>query len=140
MAKVTMDRGPVAQQAIPAAPAAVNNIGVAIVDRSGPVRVFGQVECNNGSAATRTYTAAIRRNGVQIAETVQVIEVATLLTGLVAVMFVDLAPAVGDIFTLEIDADAADAASVIDINRAFLYVEALSQDAALCAGIGPATA
>jgi hypothetical protein len=140
MAKATMDRGPVAQQAIPAAPAAVNNIGVTIVDRAGPVRVDAQIECHNGSAASRTYTGAIRKNGVQVAETVTDIEVATLLRGALSMRLLDLVAVPGDVYTLEVDADAADAASVIEINRAYLYVEGLSQDAALCAGVGVATA
>jgi hypothetical protein len=140
MAKITLDRGPAAQQAIPAAPAAVNNIGVSVADRAGPVLVRGVIECHNGSAASRTYTAAIRKNAVQVALTVQNIEVATLLRSQIVVEHVDLVATVGDTYTLEIDADAADAASVIEINGAYMIVEALSQDAALVAGIGPATA
>lgn len=140
MAKITIDRGPAAQQAIPAAPAVVNNIAVAVADRAGPVALRAVVECHNGSAASRTYTAAIRKNAVQIAATVQDIEVATLLRAQVVMEHVDLVATVGDTYTVEIDADAADAASVIEMNKAYLVVEALSQDAALCAGIGPATA
>lgn len=140
MAKATLDRGPAAQQAIPAAPAAVNNISVAVVDRAGPVKIEGLIECHNGSAASRTYTAAVRKNGAQVVTTLMSVEVATLLRAIVPVVHLDLAAAVGDVYTLEIDADAADAASVIEINGAVMIVEALSQDAALCAGIGPATA
>lgn len=140
MAKIVIDRGPAAQQAIPAAPAPVNNISLMIVDRGGPVVVRGQVECHNGSAASRTYIAAVRKNGVQVAETVRTIEVATLLRAQVMVEHVDLVAVVGDVYTLEIDADAADAASVIEINGASLIAEGMSQNGALCAGIGPATA
>lgn len=140
MAKVTVDRGPVAQQAIPAAPAAVNNISVAVVDRGGPVKIEALIECHNGSAASRTYTGAVRKNGVQVATTVMNIEVATLLRGQVVLMHVDPVAVVGDVFTLEIDADAADAASVIEINGAVMIVEGMSKDAALVAGIGPAAA
>ena len=140
MAKITVDYGPVAQQAIPAAPAIVNNIGVSVVDRAGPVLIRAQIECHNGSAASRTYTGAVRKNGVQVLLTVVNVEVATLLRSVIPLLHFEPAAAVGDIFTLEIDADAADAASVIEINGAVMMVEGLSKDAALVAGIGPATA
>lgn len=139
MARATLDVGPAVDQAIPAAPAAVNNIGVVIVDRAGPVVVRGIIECHNGSAAARTYTAAIRKNGVQIASTLRQIEVATTLRAQVVVEHVDLAAVVGDAYTLEIAADTADPASVIVANRAHLLVAALGQDAAEVAGIGAVT-
>lgn len=140
MAKIVLDLGPAAQQAIAAAPAAVNNISVTIVDRGGPVYLSGVIECHNGSAASRTYTAAILKNAVQVASTVRAIEVATLLRAQVTVEHVDLAAAVGDVYQLEIDADTADAASVIEINKAHLIVQGVSQNGAVCAGIGAATA
>lgn len=140
MAKIVLDQGPAAQQAIPATAAAVNNISLTIVDRGGPVKLSGVIECHNGSAASRTYTAAIRKNAVQVASTVRDIEVATLLRAQVILEHVDLAAAVGDVYQLEIDADAADAASVIEINKAHLVVEGVSQDGAVVAGVGVATA
>lgn len=139
MAKIVLDVGPAAQQAIPAAPAAVNNIGLTVVDRGGLVALRGVIECHNGSAASRTYTAAIRKNGVQVAGTVRDIEVATLLRAQVTVEHVDTAAAVGDSYTLEIDADAADAASVIEINKAHLIAEGVTPNHGVVAGIGPAT-
>lgn len=139
MAQVTLDIGPAAQQAIPAAPAAINNIGVTIVDRGGLVLLRGVIECHNGSAASRTYTAAIRKNAVQVAATVRDIEVATLLRAQIVVEHTDVA-VVGDAYTLEIDADAADAASVLEANKSHLLVQGLHPNAGVLPGIGAATA
>lgn len=139
MAKVTVDVGPAAAQALAAA-AAVNNIGVTIQDRVGPIALRGAFTVNNPAASTPTVTAAIRKNGVQIASTVRTLIMVASSRVPIYIEHVDLAPVVGDVYTLEIATSAAVAAHELTANQTALTVEALGQDAALVAGIGPATA
>jgi uncharacterized integral membrane protein len=139
MAKITVDVGPVAAQAL-AAVAPVNNIGVAIVDRAGPIALRAGFTVNNPAASTPTVTAAIRKNAVQIASTVRTIIMVASQRVSMFIDHVDLAPVVGDVYTLEIATSAAVAAHELTANQTSLTVEALGQDAALVAGIGAATA
>ena len=138
MAKVTVDVGPAAAQALGAV-AAVNNIGVTIQDRPGPVRLSGVLTINNPAASTPTVTGAIRKNGVQVASTVRTMVMTASIRMPMVIDHVDLAAAVGDVYTLEAATSAAVAAHELTVNQTSLTVEALSQDAALVAGIGPAT-
>lgn len=140
MAKVTVDIGPVAVQALTTGALPVNNIGVTIQDRSGPIAVRGDFTVNNPAASTPTVTAAIRKNAVQIASTVRTLIMVASSRVPIHIEHVDLAPVVGDVFTLEILTSAAVAAHELTANQSSLTVEALGQDAALVAGIGPATA
>jgi hypothetical protein len=140
MAKITVDVGPVAAQALTAGIAAVNNIGVTIQDRSGPVAVKADFTVNNPAASTPTVTASIRKNGVTVASTTRSLIMVASSRGPIHIEHVDLAPVVGDVFALEIQTSAAVAAHELTANQTSLTVEALGQDAALVAGIGPATA
>jgi len=138
MAKVTVDVGPAAAQALGAV-AAVNNIGVTIQDRPGPVRLSGVLTINNPAASTPTVTCAIRKNGVQVLSTVRTMVMTASIRMPIVIDHVDLAAAVGDVYTLEAATSAAVAAHELTANQTSLTVEGLSQDAALVAGIGPAT-
>lgn len=140
MAKVTLDSGPVAVQALTVGQLPVNNIGVTIVDRGGPVRVSGAFTVNNPAASTPTVTAGIRKNGVQIASTIRTLVMVASSRVPIHIDHIDLAAAVGDVFALDVQTSAAVAGHELPANQTSLTVEALSQDAALCAGVGPATA
>lgn len=139
MAKVTVDVGPAAAQALGAA-APVNNISVAVVDRGGPVALRGSFTVNNPAASTPTVTCAIRKNGVQIASTVRSMIMVASERKQVVIEHVDLNAAVGDTYTLEAATSAAVANHELTANQSALVVEALSQDAAVVAGIGAAAA
>ena len=138
MAKVTVDVGPAAAQAVPGVAAAVNNISVAVVDRAGPVRVIADLTVNNPAASTPTVTAAIRKNGVQVASTVRTLVMVASSRVPMHIEHVDLAAVVGDTYTIEIVSSAPVAAHELTANQTSLTVEALSNDAARCAGIGAA--
>jgi hypothetical protein len=140
MAKVTVDIGPVAAQALTAGIVAVSNIGVTIQDRSGPVRVIADFTVNNPAASTPTVTASIRKNAVTIATTTRTLVMVASSRVPMHIEHVDLAPAVGDVFALEIQTSAAVATHELTANQTSLTVEALGQDAAEVAGVGPATA
>lgn len=140
MAKVTVDVGPAAAQALTAGLLPVNNISVAVVDRPGPVMLRGTLTINNPAASTPTVTAGLRKNGVQIATTVRSMVMTASIRMPIYIEHVDLVAAVGDVYTMEIVTSAAVAAHELTANQSSLTVEALSQDAALCAGIGPALA
>ena len=139
MPKVTVDVGPAAAQALGAV-APVNNISVAIVDRGGPVKISGAFVVNNPAANTPTVTVAVRKNGVQIASSVRTAIMVASSRVSIPVEHVDLAAAVGDVYTLEAATSAAAANHELTANQTHLTVEALSQDAAVVAGIGPAAA
>jgi len=140
MAKITIDVGPVAAQALAAAETLVNNIGVTIADRAGPVALRAMFTVNNPAASTPTVTCSIRKNAVEIASTVRTILFAASTRMQMLTEHVDLVAAVGDVYTLAIETSAAVANHELTAGQTHLVVEALSQDAALCAGIGPATA
>jgi hypothetical protein len=139
MAKSIIDRGPVALQAVTVAEQAVNNIGVTITDRAGPVSLRAVFTITNPAAQTPTDTLLIGKNAVAIAG------VSSTLTHLASdrlqgvLEHVDQA-AVGDVYTLRISSTVAGAGHQLEVNQTSLTVEALSQDAALVAGIGPVTA
>lgn len=135
MAKVVREIGPLANQEPTVAPAAVNDIGISIVDRPGPIMVRGMVKVSNNTGATRNYNAALRKNGVQIAATVQEAEVATLLQEQIFVEHFDPAAVVGDAYTLEINTDTQDAANLVLGLRSWLSIEAFAPDGAVCAGV-----
>lgn len=140
MAKVTVDVGPAVAQALTVGIASVNNISVAVVDRPGPVKFHGSFTVNNPAASTPTVTAGLRKNGVQIPSTVrsQVMVASSRMS--MEVDHFDPNAVVGDVFTMEIQTSAAVAAHELTANQTSLLVEAVGQDAAVCAGIGAATA
>lgn len=140
MAKVVIDVGPAAAQALTVGVAAVNNIGPTVIDRGGPVRLTADFTVNNPAASTPTVTAAIRKNGVQIASTVRTLVMVASSRVPIHIEHVDTAAVVGDVFTLEIATSAAVAAHELTANQTSLAVEGLSTDGALCAGIGAAVA
>jgi len=140
MAKVVVDVGPAAAQALTVGIAAVNNIGPTVIDRGGPVRLEGVLTVNNPAASTPTVTAALRKNGVQIASTVRTIVMVASSRVQMLLDHIDPAAAVGDIFTMEVNTSAAVAAHELTANQSSLVCEGLSSDGALCAGIGPAVA
>jgi hypothetical protein len=70
MAKVTIDRGPTAAQAL-GADAPVNNMSLTIQDRVGPIMVRAVLEIDNtGVAIVAPDSASIALNGVAIAATI----------------------------------------------------------------------
>jgi cytochrome P450 len=140
MAQITVDIGPAAAQALTVGVAAVANIGVSIIDRPGPVRLAGNFTVNNPAASTPTVTAALRKNGLQIAATVRTLIMAASTRVPIHVEHVDLAAAVGDVYTMEIATSAAVAGHELTVNQSSLTVQALTQNAAVIAGIGPPTA
>lgn len=140
MAKATLDIGPTAAQALTAGMVAVSNIGVTITDRVGPVRVEARLTVNNPAASAPTVTAAIRKNGLQIVSSVRSLVMVASSRAALVIDHIDLAPAVGDVFALEVQTSAAVAVHELTAGQTSLYVEALSQDAAEVAGIGPGTA
>jgi hypothetical protein len=139
MAKVTLDVGPVAAQALTVGQVAVNNIGVTIQDRPGPVKLHASLVVNNPAASTPTVTAGIRKNGVQVVSTARTMVMVASTRISIEIDHFDPAAVVGDVFALDIQTSAAVAAHELTANGTSLLVEAVSQDAALCAGIGPVT-
>jgi hypothetical protein len=92
---------------------------------------------NNPAANTPTVTCAIRKNGVQVASTVRSMIMTASIRMPIVIEHVDILAAVGDVYTLEAATSAALATHELTINQTSLTVEALSQDAALVAGISP---
>lgn len=138
MAKVTVDVGPTAAQALTVGIAVVNNISVAVIDRAGPVKLSADLTVNNPAASTPTVTASLRKNGVIIATTSRTLVMVASSRVPIHIEHVDLAAAVGDIFQIEVNTSAAVASHELTAGQTSLVVEALSQDAALCAGVGSA--
>jgi len=140
MAKQTLDRGPVAPFAVPGVEAAIPNIGVAVVDRSGPIKIIGIAEITNPAANTPLVDLFIALNGVSIAATnVEIIMNGASTQVMVVVHIIDN-PAVGDVFTLRVVSTSAAAGHQVGVNRASLLVEGVGLDGAEVAGIGPVTA
>lgn len=140
MAKVTLDVGPAANQTVVVAVAAVNNIGVTIQDRNGPVALRASVIVDNAGAGANTCTVSMRKNAVLIPNTTRSLVMIAASRQSVTIDHVDLAAVVGDVYALEANVAAVVTATLLLANQTSLFVEALSQDAALVAGIGPATA
>lgn len=140
MAKVTLDVGPAVNQTVVVAIAAVNNIGVTIVDRGGPVALRAVLTVDNAGAGGNTLTASIRKNGVIVAGTTRTAILVAVSRVAVVLEHVDLVAAVGDVYALEVNVAAVVVPTLLIANQCHLAVEALGQDAALVAGIGAATA
>ncbi len=139
MARITVDRGPAAPQAL-GADAPVNNIAVTIQDRSGPVLVRGVLEIDNtGAAIVAPDSASIAVNGVTVAATTRTHSIGAAGRVTLPLEHVIEAPAVGDIITLRVTG-TAQAGHQLLADRSSLTVQALPANAALLAGIGPATA
>jgi len=141
MAKSTLDVGPVADQTVIVAPAAVNNIGVTIVDRAGPVALRASVTVDNAGAGANTCTLSIAKNGVAIATSVRTIVMIAASRQNVSLEALDLtaSPVLPDVYTLRCNVAAVVVPTLLLANQCHLVVEALGQDAALVAGIGAAT-
>jgi hypothetical protein len=139
MAKATIDRGPAVVQAVTVAEQAVNNISITIQDRPGPVLLLGMFTVTNPAAQTPTDSLLLAKNGVAIVGAVSSLThiASDRLQGVVH--HVDQA-VVGDVYTMRISSTVAGAGHQLEAGQCSLTVEALSQDAALVAGIGPATA
>jgi hypothetical protein len=139
MAKAVVDRGPTAIQAVTVAEQAVSNIGLTIVDRPGPVLLRGVFTITNPAAQTPTDTLLLAKNGVAIAGAISTVThlASDRLQGVVE--HVDQA-VVGDVYSMRISSTVAGAGHQLEAGQSSLLVEALSQDAALVAGVGPATA
>lgn len=140
MAKMTVDVGPAADQTVVVAIAAVNNIGVTIADRAGPVALRAGVTVDNAGAGANTCTVSMRKNGVIIASTTRSIVMIAVSRQSMVLEHVDLVAAVGDVYALQANVAAVVVPTLLLTNQSHLVVEALGQDAALVAGIGPATA
>jgi hypothetical protein len=140
MAKVTLDVGPAANQTVVVAIAAVNNIGVTIQDRGGPVALRAGLTVDNAGAGANTLTTSLRKNGVIIAVTTKTVILVAATRQNVSLEHVDLSATVGDVYAIEANVAAVVVPTLLIANQCHLLVEALSQDAALVAGIGPATA
>lgn len=139
MAKRTTDRGPAVAQAVTVAEQAVNNISVTIQDRAGPVSLKGVFTITNPAAQTPTDTVMIAKNGVLFGGALSSLThiASDRLQGVVEA---EDQAVVGDIYTLRISSTVAGAGHELVAGQTSLTVEALGQDAALVAGIGPATA
>lgn len=139
MAKSTLDVGPVADQTVIVAPAAVNNIGVTIVDRAGPVALRASVTVDNAGAGANTCTLSIAKNGVAIVGSTRTIVMIAASRQNVSLEALDLVAVVGDVYTIRANVAAVVVPTLLLLNQSHLVVEALGQDAALVAGIGVAT-
>lgn len=140
MAKTTIDVGPAANFTAVVAAAAVPNMSIAIVDRAGPVAIRAGVTVDNAGAGFNTVTLTIAKNAVAIAATTRTIVMIAASRQNVSLEHVDLVAAVGDAYTIQANTAAVVVPILLLANQCHLVVEALGQDAALVAGIGPATA
>lgn len=140
MAKSTLDAGPAANFTVVVAVAAIPNISVAVVDRAGPVALRASVTVDNAGAGANTCSLVIAKNAVGIATSVRTIVMIAASRQNVSLEALDLVAVVGDVYTIRANVAAVVVPTLILANEAHLVVEALGQDAALVAGIGPATA
>jgi len=140
MAKSTLDIGPAADQTVVVAIAVVSNIGLTITDRSGPVKITAGLTVDNAGAGFNTFTASLRKNGVIMAGTTRTIILIAASRQNVALQGIDLAAVAGDVYAIEVNVAAVAVPTLLILNQSSLIVEALSQDAAICAGVGVATA
>lgn len=138
MAKVTIDIGPTVAQLL-GADAVVNDIGVTVVDRGGPVALRVVSEILNTPAANPTVVVAIAKNGGALpgASRTVVMQAASRTT--FAVEAFEPAAVVGDVFTVRASSTIPGAAHQVTAGQTRLVVEAVGQDAAVVAGIGVAT-
>jgi hypothetical protein len=138
MAKITIDIGPTVAQLL-GAEAVVNDIGVTVVDRGGPIALRAVSEILNTPAANPTVVVGIAKNGVFMAGATRTIIMQVSSRTSFSVEAFDPAAAVGDVYTLRASSTIPGAAHQITAGQTRFVVEALAQDAALCAGVGSAT-
>lgn len=140
MAKVTIDVGPAVDFTVLVAIGEVPNMSVAVVDRAGPVAIRAGLTVDNAGAGANTFTGSIRKNGVSVVGTVKSLVLIAASRQCVTLEHVDLVAAVGDVYTIEANVAAVVTPTLLLASRCHLVVEALGQDAAFVAGIGPALA
>jgi hypothetical protein len=140
MAKVTVDVGPAANQTVIVAPAPVNNIGVALASRGGPVLLLAVLTVDNAGAGFNTFTGTIAKNGVAIASTTRTIILIAASRQTVVLHHFDPAGVVGDIYTMRVNVAAVVVPTLLIQDQCNLLVEAMSRDDSTVAGVGAATA
>lgn len=140
MAKVTVDVGPAVNQTLVVAGSAINNIGVAIVDRGGPVSVRGGLTVDNAGAGANTVFLSLRKNALVLGSSARTLIMVSGTRQAITLEAVDLVAVPGDVYSIHASVAAVVTPTLAMVNECYVTVEALSQDAALCAGIGPATA
>lgn len=139
MSRMTIDRGPTGVQAA-GADAPVNNMSITIQDRSGPIRIDAVLEIDNtGVAIVAPDVASIAVNGVSVALTQRTHTLGAAGRVNLKLEHVIEAPAVGDIITVRWSG-TVQAGHQLLAGASALSVQALPVNAAVMAGIGPATA
>lgn len=139
MAKMTLDRGPAANFTVVVAEAVVPNMSITIEDRVGPIRVQAVLTVDNAGAGANTINGRIARNGVAIALADRTMVMTNVTRQCMVLDFIELAPTVGDVFTIRASVAAVVVPTLLVAGQCSLMVEGVSQDAAVVAGIGPAT-
>lgn len=139
MARRQIDHGPAVAQAVPAAAAAINNIGLTVGAARGPALLRAVVNITNPAANVPTVTCRVLKNGVLLGAATKTIVMIALSTHQIVIDEVDPAPAVGDVYTVDMLTTAAAAGHQVGINGASLLFDAAPNDAAYVSEVGAAT-
>lgn len=139
MARRQIDHGPAVATAVPAVAAALPNIGLTVGAARGPALVRAVVNVKNPAANAPAVTASIRKNGVLLGLATKTIVMIALSTAQIVVEEIDPAPAVGDVYTVEMLTTSALAGHEVGVNAASLLFDANGNDAVYVSEVGAAT-
>lgn len=139
MAKSTLDVGPDSNFTLVTAVSTVPNISVSIVDRGGPVAIRASVTVDNPGSNPNTCMVSLAKNGVAIPNSARTLVLGPGTRQNVSLEALDLKADVTDFYTIHANVAATVTPTVLLANQSHVVVEALGQDAAFVAGIGPAT-
>lgn len=139
MARRQIDHGPVAATAVPAVAAAIPNIGLTVGAARGPALLEARVNITNPAANVPTVTCRILKGGLLLGVATKTIVMIALSTVQVVISEIDPAPAVGDVYTVDMLTTSAAAGHQVGINGASLLFDAMPNDAAFVSEVGAAT-
>lgn len=139
MSRTVADRGPAAPFPIPGVATVIPNIGLTVTDVRGPMKVSATVDIDHGGLGTGVTTVQIVKNGAVLNNTAQSVRVIGPDRVGVSLMTVDTAPAVGDVYAVDIIDTVVDVLNVVPLNGAVLVCEAVPNDGAYVTNVGAAT-
>lgn len=139
MARRQIDHGPVAAFAVPAVAAVIPNIGLTVGAARGPAMVRAVVNVTNPAANAPGVTCRILKNAALLGAAAKTIVMIALSTVQIVVEEIDAAPAVGDIYTVELSTTSAAAGHEVGIGGASLLFDATPNDAVYVSEVGAVT-
>lgn len=139
MAKITLDRGPNSPTPLTLVATPIPNMSVVLSDRPGIVLVSAIFSFFNVALNTATVTCRLLKNG--ISQGLPDFLHTSTGAGTFQVSINELHPsaAVGDVFTMDVKTSSEAVGHNLVSAGSSMSVQAISADAALCAGIGPAS-